>query len=352
MPDSVILSVEGRSIDQFKSYSIDADLFLAAGQFSFECTKQAAFVDPGMRVKLWINKQCEMTGLVDRVEQNVNKKGRSITLSGRDLQGLLCDHCCENFGTVDKLNGKTLMQIAETLIRNVPFILKNDIVYQDKTAKLDRIHHQEKIDPGETIFEVLKRCAIGRGLLFYCLPDGTFVFGKPKDRGGKSLFAIVCRTENGGGNNVLEGSFIRDISQCYSKITVLGQVQGQDDFGSAAEIQVSGSAFVPGNVIPFYKPLVITSNKDGTSPSREAAFISGQQIARTFGLSYVVPGHSQPCGNWKINELCSVRDETFTMNGKTINDSYLIYGRTFERDLKNGSTTRLRLGYPGVIVSD
>jgi len=353
MSDTVYLSVGNRIIEKLVSYSIDADMFLAAGHFSIECSpRDALWIEPGLLIKLWVNKQCEMVGIIDRVEASASKKDHNIVLSGRDLVGLLCDHCCENFGTVDRLSGKTLIQIAEMLIKNVPFIQKKDLEYQEKTAKLDKLYKQEKIDPGETVFEVLKRCSVGRGLLFYGKPDGTFAFGKPRAKGSKASFSIIRSIKDSQKNNVEDGTLTRDISQCYSKITVIGQVDGKDDYDNDTQITVKGVAFVPGNIVPYYKPLVVTSNKDSIAPQREAEFIAGKQIAQAFALEYTVPHHSQSCGNWKINELCGVLDEALIVSGKPIRDTYLIYGRTFERDKETGSTTRLRLGYPGIMVSD
>jgi prophage tail gpP-like protein len=350
MRDNVVLSVNGRQIDFIESYSVDSDLFMAASAFTFEYIDKALFVEPGMQAKLFINNICEMSGIIDRVEQSKQKGGKRTIISGRDMMGLLCDHCCEDFGVTHKFNGKTIRQIAETLIRTVPFIKKENIIFQAATARLDKIYNFEKINPGETVFEVLKRCATGRGLLFYCLPNGTFIFGKAKERGPAS-FTIISRKKNTLSNNAISGSLMRDISQCYSKITVLGDIQSLDDWDSPTKTKVSGSAFIPGNIIPYYKPQILTSNKDNVSPAREAAGHTGRQIAESLVLEYTVPLHSQNGSNWRINEICSVEDDDFKIAGSNIRDIFLIYGRTFTRDKRNGSITMLRLGYPGVIIS-
>ena len=61
-------------------------------------------------------------------------------------------------------------------------------------------------------------------------------------------------------------------------------------------------------------------------------------------LTYRVPGHSQDGENYRINQLALVTDEKFD-----ISDYFLIFGRTFERS-KDGTTTKLKLGRPGLVA--
>ena len=71
---------------------------------------------------------------------------------------------------------------------------------------------------------------MSRGATFFGLPDGTFVFGRPK-AAGKPVFNIV-QNAAGLGNNVLRGQRMRDNSRRYSKIIVVGQQQGDDLLGA------------------------------------------------------------------------------------------------------------------------
>src|SRR5690606_2084658 len=111
----------------------------------------------------------------------------------------------------------------------VPFIKRKDITFErgsaaPATQDADRAPHA---DPGESVFEVLRRFAIARGLLFYSLPDGKIVFGKPRPQGNPT-FRIVHRVE-GLDNNVLESDVIEDHSVRFSKIVVIGQSEDGDD---------------------------------------------------------------------------------------------------------------------------
>jgi prophage tail gpP-like protein len=349
MSDNVQFVIDGRQISEVVSYEMDSDLFLAASSFSFECadTGIQEKLQAGALVKAYVNGACALSGIIDRIVVSARKKGISISVSGRDRMGLLCDHFCEDFGETYSMNGKTIKQVAEHLIRTVAYISRSDIDYQDEVEKFDRSYEFQKINPGETVFEVLRRCANGRGLIFYCKPDGTFVFGKPKEK-GTPLFHIIGRRKRTSSNNYIEGSFVSDISQCYSKVTVIGQVQGEDRFQNAIEVNCKATANQPEIIVPYYKPMVASKNEDGSTPKREAQRIIEQQRAGAYLAEYTVPGHIQGGNIWKINELCRIDDEIFLVGGKPVKRLMLVYGRTLIGDKKDGPITRIRLGFPGI----
>ncbi len=189
------------------------------------------------------------------------------------------------------------------------------------------------------MFDVLKDYAESRGAMFFSLPDGTFVFGRPKAK-GKPLFTITRRLD-GAGNNVMDGSRVRDISQQYSKIIVVGQKQGADGIEAA---DLNTMAVVDVADVPFYKPFVEVNNNDLASPANAGRVIAERQRAMGLQLSYTAPGLSVLGRNWAVNELCDVQDEKWGIHG-----AYLIYGRTFRLDKSRGPVTELRLGLPGVI---
>lgn len=204
-----------------------------------------------------------------------------------------------------------------------------------------------KIEPGQTIFEVLKIYAASRGAMFFTLPDGTFVFGKPKDS-GVPIYHFTCRKSDPGQNNVLEGSLDENIAKRYSKVIVIGQQQGQDLFGTGGAGKInSPKAVITDPTFPFYpdfnKPYVAVDQNDSRSPKLHAQMILEKMKYEGFKLQYKVPYHSQNANNFRINEMCHVTDEVLELD-----DDFLIYGRTFEMS-KQGSFTNLRLGYPGII---
>jgi len=90
---------------------------------------------------------------------------------------------------------------------------------------------------------------MSRGVLFFALPDGTFVFGKPESK-AKPEFQFIDRKSDPRENNVLEGVLDENISKRYSQVRVMGQPQGTD---------LDGMPIVN-------SPLVILDDLSGTFP--------------------------------------------------------------------------------------
>lgn len=249
MRDKVELRIGALRIDGFLSYRIEADLYTAADSFYLELANPETPIATGRQCELYINGTRELTGVVDKVMPSYDKTGVRLSVEGRDFGGLLVDSYCEEFITVQ---GMTLSGLAERLLKNVPFINRKAITYQEdirgnlkrKKGKkggtsflgiLDAGSPQSfaHIQPGQTIFEVLKTFAMSRGMMFFAMPDGSFVFGKPKD-GGEPRFFLTTSRKHPQGNNVLHAVMTDDISRRYSKIIVAGQQQGTDSTEASA----------------------------------------------------------------------------------------------------------------------
>jgi prophage tail gpP-like protein len=345
--DSLALIVDGSKFENFTSYRVESDLYTADDAFRFEFSRPEPGISPGQQVELRINDELVLTGIIDRVSRGFNKNGLTFWAEGRDLMGLLVDSCCEEFVTV---KDKTLKEIAETLLADVPFINREAVVYQDDLANQPAVaqateeepHKYAQIQPGSTIFDTLKTYAMSRGYMFWCEPDGTFVFGRPEAK-GEAVFSIFC-TKEGTRNNAVEGEAVDDISGRYSQVTVIGQRQGRDEDGDdeTGAAKLMTSHILTDADFPFYKPYVTTDNNDELSPEDHARMIMEKQKKDGFRLSYRVPGHTQKGKLWAANELCRVVDEVAGLD-----DVYLIYSRTFELS-RQGKFTNLQLGYPGI----
>lgn len=352
--DTVVLQIDGQRIERFLEYTIESDIYTADDAFSLELANPEVEIRRGQKCELYVNDQLELTGIIDKVSRKYGKAGLTLRVEGRDLMGLLVDSYCEQFVTVQ---GMKLSALAEMLLKTVPFINRKKIIYQENIVGklkgkkkatdqpligyLDTPQKLSQIEPGMTVFEVLRNYAASRGLMFFLLPDGTFVFGRPKAK-GEPAYNLVC-TLAGEGNNVLEGEEIDDISKRYSKITVIGQQQGQEGFGMDAT-QIHTKASAEDKEFPFYKPFVAKDNNDSQGPALHARFLREQQRHQGYQLHYRVQGHGQNSNNWQINELCQVHDEVLGIDGV-----FLIYGRTMERSRQSGTTTSLKLGPPGLV---
>ncbi|KJS29554.1 MAG: hypothetical protein VR64_20610 [Desulfatitalea sp. BRH_c12] len=353
MPDSIALHVANRRLDKFVSYHVQADLYCADNYFRIDLHDPGFEIPEAARCQLSINGIPALTGIIDLIADADDKRGTQLAIEGRDLMGLLVDSYVETF--VDEEN-MPLKELAETLLATVPFINRNNVRYQaglagaranavssraaDPLAALMAGQKNTHIEPGATVFEVLKRAAMSRGAMFYGLPDGTFVFGRPK-AAGAALFSVTHRTD-GRGNNAFRSTRVRNTSRRYSKIVVVGQQQGDDLLGAE---QINVQATVSDPQAPFYKPLVALLNDDAVSPAQYARMLLEIQRSEALQLVYSVRGHSQAGRNWTINELCRVRD-----GRRNIDGTYLVVSRAFSLSKADGPVTEIRLGLPGVMA--
>lgn len=336
MRDTVSLRIGGQDISHFLGYSIEADLYQAADAFHLDLVNPEIRVIHGSRCELFVNNELELTGIIDKVIPGYDKKGAKLTIEGRDLMGLVVDAYCEEFKTHKNI---TLKSLAEKLLKPIPFISRESIVYQQGA---DEPLKMVQVEPGQTVFQVLHDAAASRGLMFYSLTDGTFCFGKPAARGSHE-YTIFTR-KDGRGNNVKDATRYQDISGRYSKITVLGQQQGREEFGMDSR-KVNTRASVTDPNFPYHKPFVTRNNNDDLSPALQARLLLEKQRFESDQLFYKVPRHASGGRNWRINKLCRVTDEVFGIDG-----TYLIYNRVLAMDKQEGVITWLKLGPPGVVA--
>jgi prophage tail gpP-like protein len=340
MLDTVYLLISGKRIENFVSYSVESDLFVADDAFRLELANPEIKIVEGLQCELYVNDRLELTGIVDRISESYDKAGKKLTLEGRDLLGLLNDTYCEKFEGREKLEFK---ELVKQLLNPITYINRKEVEYADgnKNKATDKPGRKEEhefvqIDPGQTVFEVLKNYAVSRGLLFFSMPDGRLVFGEPL-KSGQAEYTLVNR-KDGRGNNVLKGDRTRNISKRYSKVIVTGQKQGTEA-SAAAETNVKGLA--EDKTFPFYKPFVTTASHDLEDPDKHAGLLMKKQQQESLQLTYRTFGHSQNRKNWQANSICHVDDEVFE-----IDDDFLITGRTFEMS-REGVFTTLKLSQLG-----
>ncbi len=352
--DNISLVINGTKITNFLSYRVEADLYTADHAFSLELARPETAVTPGSQCKLYVNNDLALTGITDKITRSYSKSGVKITVEGRDLMGLLVDSCCTTFMT---LKGVTLQTLAQKLLAPVPFINQSQVQYQQglvaskrstgqasdqstSLASVDTPQAYTQIDPGKTIFDVLSNYARSRGFMFFSLPNGTFVFGRPKAQGA-AAFNLTCR-KPGPQNNILSGDQVEDISKRFSQVTVMGQQQGTNALAATA---INTSSTATDDTFPFYKPFVTLDNNDQQSPALHARLLLEKQKHDGSSLNYTAARHTQNGRAWTVNELCQVRDDELGING-----TYLIFGRTFELSKEEGTHTHLKLGPPGLVA--
>jgi prophage tail gpP-like protein len=339
MHDQVAIIINGKPFADIVSYSIDSDLFLAADAFSLTLLDDRHEITAGMPVEVLVNSSRECYGVLDRVESTTTKKGRTLQVQGRDLMGLLCSHDITEYGSETDLGGKTIAQIARTILADVPFVNPlRDIIYEGKSANAAIAYDTIKAEPGQTVFDLLKNAATGRGYHFWCREDGKLVFGKIATLGEARYRFILKR--DGAGNNALEGKKITDLTEAFSKVFVYGQSEDAD--GDDANIEATATMKVP-EEFPYYKPKVVTVNTDKLSPALEAKRLLNVSRAKKMQLVYKMPGHSQGAVNYRTNNMAHVDDDVNNAHGE-----YVVCGRTMSMEnKKSGPMTTVKLCLPG-----
>ena len=335
--DTVKIIIGGYEYTRFKKYRIESDLYAAAGTFEFELFFDKAIkVNAGDQAQVYVNGFLEMTGLIDRVGTAYDLTGRSISVTGRDLMGLVVDSYCEQWVTIRNAN---LVAVAERLLRNVPFINRKNIEADDAARRRDALKPFLQPTPGDRIFDVLREAAASRGLVFYSRPDGGLCFRKPRGRGAVNLNIAQKRGEPN--TYIIRGERIQDFSERYSKYTVLTQEPGLD---SEDPPWINDIARVEDPGVPYYKPFVESIDEDSGSVRKRANMILEQRRARSNMVKYSLKGHSQGVRNWSVDELVRVDDDELD-----IHEDLLTYSRIFELS-RNGVTTELTLGEAGLVL--
>lgn len=345
MQDEIYVLADGKLLENFLNYRVESNLFVADDAFSLGLADPDTKVEEGSLCELYVNGVQELTGIIESIDENCDKSGKTLTVEGRDLLGMLTDSYAEEFLSLEKIGLKAL---ANRLLRPFKFINRKDIVF-DKGNKLRAVPLTKtpedfefaQVEPGQSVFEALNGYAVSQGMLLFSKANGTLVFGEPKTSGAAE-FDIVFRRD-GKGNNAFRGGRNRNISKRYSKVIVTGQKQGTAT-GAAADVNAKGE--VVDDTFPkgLYKPFVATVQYDGQDPKKYARVLMDKQRFDGNKVTYSVKGHSQNKKNWQVNSICSVEDTWNNVHGE-----FLIYGRTFELDREQGPITTLQLSTKGVL---
>lgn len=333
--DKITLHVGNYRINRFTQYSISNNLYSADSKFTFNTGKPVVPINTGDIASLKINNIPVMTAIIDKSDPKWDKNGIFFEIAGRDFMGLVNDQYVERWQT---FKGKTLKHVAETLLQDVPIVSNREIRFQDGTDKLNITGDFVQPEPGQTTFEVLKIMAESRGVQFYNDPDGTFVFGKPLNR-GKAEYSFAIRKINGkikSDSKLLSGGRTKSSSKHYRYIVIVG------------ENEEEGTSFkkdFQDDTAPIKKTLVVQRN-DGTALNSYGQNLINQQRYAAFSANYQHSGHSQKGKTFLVNKMASIQDDVCEIRG-----NFLLYGVDYNlANKKTGPISSLRFGLPGALI--
>jgi prophage tail gpP-like protein len=332
MNDRLSIFVNGQTVEKFVRYTVNHNIYTAAGEFDIEVPKsQMKNINELDRIEIKVNGTTALTGLVERIEETGKKGTATWKLSGRDLMGLVVDEYLQTFRT---LANKTLLEVADYFLGEIDHVKTLPRSYINGADLIDIAQEWVQPRPGQTVFELLAGIAASRGIHFYMRADGEIVFGKPQGF-GSHIYAI-WRDLNGN-SNITGWSRIRDASQRYSRVTVLGQQQSKY---TTAVADINQKATVVDGTFPtgLTKTMVLETQTAAQTLALQARMIIEQQRFNGYSVRYVTPGHSQRGYVWQPDTICAVDDARLR-----IQEEMLIYGRSFVLD-KNNKSTELLLG--------
>lgn len=357
MRDSVALIIGSQQISSFLSYEADSNVLIPADAFTCRISRIDSDIKTGDRFTLIVNGELEMTGIIDRVNKTYKSGSLETAIEGRDLMGLLIDSSVEERKTFREMR---LKDLAARLLKKVPFLDRSRIYYgnekkdsglsKPKTVKKvastdifgDTASNMCQFETGVSVFEALSDYSQRHGLLMWMEPDGSLVFGELKGPGEPVEFGFYTYKEgvDRSKNNIIEAALNDDISKRYSKLTVIAQIQGRENF-DLGDNEISESAL--DKEPPFdriYKPLVLQSSCTSKQAAKyQAQWELKKRDAEGWRVELTVAGHSQGGKNYRANRVCHIKDEVLGLEG-----DYLILGRKFTMDRSEGPRTRLTIG--------
>lgn len=340
-------------IDEFISYSMDSDLFQAGDAFEIVVAASTGVdVERGDKIIILINDKPELIAIANRPQRGYRRgTGGTITIRGVDYMGLLTGHYIEEDQLFENVSTE---DIVKALVGPIKFIneeafsihagAKTDTKPQTDTSKFairaKSLKPAFKAKAGETVFDALRRFALSKGVMFYNLPNGTFVLGGLITTGTPSFFLNRANIDIMGENE--------DPGQAYSKVVIFAQQQN-------TEARLPGELLTQADLVkraeavdekfPYFKPFVARSNQSGSEDDlkKQAALKLAEFKAGELGLNYTVAGHSQGVGSaartWQTNMIARLDDPVFPK----LDGDYLIAGRQFKMNKDDGTTTQVRL---------
>lgn len=326
--DKIELFVNGKNYEGWKEAVITRSLKAFAGGFRLQITDNWSgsnsifFIRIGDACVLKVNGETVLTGWIEDLSNSFDSYSHTIEVAGRDKTGDLVD-CSVVYKSHEILNSN-LLKIAELLC--APFNIK-----VKAETDVGPPFTNFSIQPGETVFEVLARAALHRGVLFSSDGEGNLVIVKPGVK--KSLTSLKE------GENIKIGSLSIDTKERFSQYIIKGQVTATDENYGASAAQIEGEASDSG--IKRYRPMVIVAEKQANSAEAKtrAAWEAASRAAESSKVTITVQGFGQKEDNpiWKINELTLI-DVPFW----GLNQELLIGELEFRLD-DNGSKTTLNL---------
>nr|DAK91839.1 MAG TPA: 43 kDa tail protein [Caudoviricetes sp.] len=336
--NDVVVEIDGKSHNNWKSYDIDSDFLIPADAFAFDIgVPSDSTVLPdysGAEVKVRINDMLVMTGIVDTVQHGISKTNRTYRLNGRDKASVLVD--CS--APITNVKGLTVLDAVKKIVE--PLGIKQVQLKAENNPLLDKVD----IDVGETAWNAAMRCANSAGLHLWFEPNGVLIVGGADY--STPPVATLCCMKDGSQNNFEQADLSFDVSNRFSEITFLAQShgkQGQDNKNDLKWVYKDSE-------MTTYKPkTVVVSDVDNLEALQKwAKKYIADSILEGFTLTIIVPDHKMQDGTlWQPGQRVHVICEEYDIDA-----IFFLMGRRFMLSRQGGTQTELRFKQDGIWTPD
>ena len=336
--NDVVVEIDGKSHNNWKSYDIDSDFLIPADAFAFDIgVPSDSTVLPdysGAEVKVRINDTLVMTGIVDTVQHGISKTNRTYRLNGRDKASVLVD--CS--APITNVKGLTVLDAVKKIVE--PLGIKQVQLKAENNPLLDKVD----IDVGETAWNAVMRCANSAGLHLWFEPNGVLIVGGADY--STPPVATLCCMKDGSQNNFEQADLSFDVSNRFSEITFLAQShgkQGQDNKNDLKWVYNDPE-------MTTYKPkTVVVSDVDNLEALQKwAKKYIADSILEGFTLTIIVPDHKMQDGTlWQPGQRVHVICEEYDIDA-----IFFLIGRRFMLSRQGGTQTELRFKQDGIWTPD
>lgn len=336
--NDVTVEVDGKAHNSWKSYDIDSDFLIPADAFKFDLgvpSNSTVLPDfSGAEVKVRINGELVMTGIVDTTQHTISKTNRTYSLNGRDRASILVD--CS--APITNVKGLTVLDAVKKIVE--PLGIKKVELRAENNPTLDKVD----IDVGETAWNAAMRCANSAGLHLWFEPNGELIVGGADY--STPPVATLCCMKDGKRNNFEQADLTFDVSNCFSEVTFLAQShgkQGQDNKNDLKWVYNDPE-------MTTYKPkTVVVSDVDNLEALQKwAKKYIADSVLEGFTLTIIVPDHKMQDGTlWQPGQRVHVICEEYEIDA-----IFFLMGRRFMLSRNGGTQTELRFKQDGIWTPD
>ena len=336
--NDVTVEVDGKAHNSWKSYDIDSDFLIPADAFKFDLgvpSNSTVLPDfSGAEVKVRINGELVLTGIVDTTQHTISKTNRTYSLNGRDRASILVD--CS--APITNVKGLTVLDAVKKIVE--PLGIKKVALRAENNPTLDKVD----IDVGETAWNAAMRCANSAGLHLWFEPNGELIVGGADY--STPPVATLCCMKDGKRNNFEQADLTFDVSNRFSEVTFLAQShgkQGQDNKNDLKWVYNDPE-------MTTYKPkTVVVSDVDNLEALQKwAKKYIADSVLEGFTLTIVVPDHKMQDGTlWQPGQRVHVICEEYEIDA-----IFFLMGRRFTLSRNGGTQTELRFKQDGIWTPD